>query len=517
MALAVAVALLAGCQVAQPSPSPVASPAAVAATPRSTSSVATFAATDCPDGVTVVIVVVPTCGYLTVPERRDRSDGPMISIFVVRIEPPDGVEAGDPMVVVGESLGGQLEYGGLAPMAQRTGRVIYLVDRRGTGFSEPNLGCREIEAAGQAARGHATRDEANRPIIEAIRACRERLVGSGIDPSAYDLEASALDIEDLRVALGLEPWNVIAFGSASRLALEVGRVAPDGVRTIVLDSPVLPQGPDTMFNAAAARSALEELEASCEAEPACRDAYPDVVRLIETTVAQLDREPLTATIAEPTTGAAETVVVDGTRLARALRSILASNGGRDIGQLLPSVRSAADGALGPDDPVLRRLGRDDGLCLGYVPECAAIVHGSLLTTICRDVIPFVDRDAVLAAGAGVPGMGGLFAANPYFDACAAWGVPPAPSRMTDPVSTELPILAMVGQFDPYTGPTEALATGLGAATVVEIPGQSYNVFGFNECPRLVRRGWLDDPGAPLETACFESMPGVRPLVDTVSP
>jgi hypothetical protein len=79
---------------------------------------------------------------------------------------------------------------------------------------------------------------------------------------------------------------------------------------------------------------------------------------------------------------------------------------------------------------------------------------------------------------------------------------------------------MIGQFDPFSGPIDVIEAGLAGfsrATVVEVPGQSYNVFGFNECPRLVRAGWLDDPEAPLDTGCFAAMPAVRPLAELVSP
>ena len=84
------------------------------------------------------------------------------------------------------------------------------------------------------------------------------------------------------------------------------------------------------------------------------------------------------------------------------------------------------------------------------------------------------------------------------------------------MTSSIPMLAMTGQFDPFTGPStgiEAGAAALDRATFLEIPNQSYNVLGYDQCPRDIRRGWLDDPDAPLKTGCLADLPVVRALPD----
>ena len=93
-----------------------------------------FSESPCPSDVTAVILEEASCGYLTVPERRDRPDGTQIRLFVVRIDPP-GELSSDPMIVVGGELGNRHDYGSLAPMAARTHRQVYLLDQRGSGLS----------------------------------------------------------------------------------------------------------------------------------------------------------------------------------------------------------------------------------------------------------------------------------------------------------------------------------------------------------------------------------------------
>ena len=495
--------VLTACQPTVPSEvpaTPTATEEAVATAPSASS----FASVDCPDDVTVVMVLVPTCGYLTVPERRDVPGARSIRIFVVRLEPPGGVERSDPMVAVGEVLGGRIEYGGIAILASRTGRVVYIVDRRGTGLSEPVLGCPEITDASRMTLSLPSRDPAGLDILlDAVRTCRDRLVDSGVDIAAYGLRESALDVEALRVALGVEPWNVIAFGSASRLAIEIARQAPDGVRTVVLDSPVLPQGPDPMFASAATANAITQAGLACAAAAGCADAQPDFGAALDRAVRGLDDRPISIDMTSSTDGVPVAVLLDGVRFARGARNQLAAAGGAEVDGLLDTAADAAAGRVGPDNPVMPALTVHDALCIGYVPNCQRIVHGSLFATACAEVLPFVDPEEMLDAGRSVPGMAGLFETNPFFAACEVWDVPPDPT-VAEPIETAIPILVMVGRFDPFTGPAADLAraTGLRHAVVLEVGAHSYNVFGYNECPRQVRREWLDDPDHVPNSSCF---------------
>lgn len=503
-------ALMAGCSSASPSQSPRTSPSQSAGAPRLSAEPA-FETVDCPDEVAVVMVVVPACGYLSVPERHDEPSGNAIRIFVIRIEPAEGAGSGDAMVAVGETLGARIEYGGLAQLAQRTGRTAYVIDRRGTGLSEPRLDCPEVTAAAAAILSVPSRDVGASAALEAaVRACRSRLTEAGIDVSAYGLRQSALDIEALRVVLGLEPWNVIGFGSASRLAIEVGRLAPSGVRSIVLDSPVMPGGPDPMFAAGASAHAIAQLQEACGAEPECAASHPDLTAELQQAVLVLDADPVELEV-ELTPGQRSTLVVDGVRFGRAARNMLANHGGAEAHRVLTSLSAALEGGLTAEDPLVQLVVGADPLCLGYVPTCVGIQHGSLLTTACGDVLPFIDREAAITAGMDVPGMAGVFETNPFVVACDAWDVAPDP-RISDPIESAIPTLAMAGQFDPFTGPIatiEAAATGLSRALFLEVPNHAYNIFGYDECPRLVRREWLDNLDRAPETGCLAEVRTVQ--------
>ena len=73
-------------------------------------------------------------------------------VFLVRVHPPASPRR-QPIVVVGDDYAQGVDYVGGAPIAQRTGRVLYLLDQRGTGHSTPSLACPEVDDARAGGRG----------------------------------------------------------------------------------------------------------------------------------------------------------------------------------------------------------------------------------------------------------------------------------------------------------------------------------------------------------------------------
>ena len=49
------------------------------------------------------------------------------------------------------------------------------------------------------------------------------------------------DLTDLRHVLGIKQWNLHGVSYGTRLALSVMRDAPEGVRSVILDSPYPPE------------------------------------------------------------------------------------------------------------------------------------------------------------------------------------------------------------------------------------------------------------------------------------
>ena len=475
-----------------------------------------FAATPCPDDITANVVLAISCGYLTVLEDRAKPAGRTIELFVARFDPPGGTTTIDPLITMGD-LGGGLDYGGMAPSGPRTHRVLYLLDPRGIGHSKPSLDCPEVVAAGPDLAGFRLRAPARQTVLlGAVTACRDRLVNQGIDLAAYDIAASASDIEDLRLTFGIATWNINTNGSASRIAFEVARTFPAGLRSIVVDSPILPVPDFLTIGPVALDMAIAHMASACAGRPACAQRFPDLPAMIRDAVARLDANPLTldvtGTVDAIRLGHPIRVVMDGAALVRVIRFGLASGGGSGAARALATLAGVLDGKLSPTDSLVRALASDTGDCLGLLPICERPNVGATYSILCRDFVTQIDRSRLDASLDGRAAYADVFAPSPLLAPCAAWGVPPAAA----PAGASLggvPLLVLRGAFDPFSAPlTEVTAAAAGApnAYVVDIPNQSYNTLGYNECVRVVRNAWVDAPTSPpADTSCLAGIPALN--------
>ena len=470
-----------------------------------------FEAAPCPHDVSESVVYANSCGYLTTLEDRSKPSGRTVRLLVVRVDPPGGTTTPDPMIVVSDSsFGVQPDYGGLGGRAHR---VWYLLDPRGSGHSLPSLDCPEVEATSPTLVGLRLGDPAHATTLAgAVRACHDRLVGQGIDLAAYDVAAEAADIEDLRVALGIDRWNAIAYGVGSRVAFEEGLSFPGGLRTIVVDSPSLPT-PDLLTVAPAALDlAISRLAALCQASSACARRMPELAAAIAEAVARLDQKPLIldvdGTDRAKLVGHPIRVVVDGAGLLRWIRATLTDEEGRASLRIIVTVLRVIDGTVGPTDDLVVRLAGDTGDCLGILPSCSRVSLGAMYSIACRDLLPAVDQARVDRDLGGRQPYLELFSPGPLGVICPAWAVSPSPTAVGG-IGEAVPTLILRGSIDPFSAPPADLNDAIGSATDVhdlEIPNASYNVLSLG-CPRAIRDAWVDSPSAPpADTSCLAQVP-----------
>ena len=193
---------------------------------------------------------------------------------------------------------------------------MIVLEQRGTLKAEPLLACPELDSHLDIA---VTLAPTGPAVLAgesaAVEACRDRLVAEGWDLAAYDSTENAADVADLRVAMGIDEWNVYGVSYGTDLALQTLRDHPQGIRSVVLDSVVPPQVnliADAWPNAATAYRSLFD---ACAEQPACARAFPELENEFHSLVTELTDEPRTITATDPATGAPVDVVVDGYRLA----------------------------------------------------------------------------------------------------------------------------------------------------------------------------------------------------------
>lgn len=425
------------------------------------------------------------CGYVTVPEHRDRESGRTIelAVAIVHSHVPDSGE--DPVLFLSGGPGDSALID-IAPLwggsTIRERHDLILLDQRGTGYSRPALPCQPLDEPPPLYPPQADQ-AAERVRLATI--CLDAYREQGIDVTAYSTSESASDVEAVRQALGIDRWSLYGISYGTRLALEVVRTHGSTVAAAVLDSAYPPQVRPMEDASARFERALDATLEACRADAACADAYPGVGSRLSTIMSNGDAE---FDGNEPPVPAWYAAIV--------LNSMLYAEQG------IAAFPAVVDG-LERGNAMLIRQGHTNWLP-SVVEATATGMHYSVE---CRDRTFGVDEAAVAADRAAHTRYGSMEGVRIIIPVCAAWGTEaPSPVEL-EPVVSDVPTLLLVGAFDPVTPPAYAAETArtLSHGSVVELPGLGHAVT-FNPCGRQLRDAFLADPTAPLDRSCVEAMP-----------
>jgi pimeloyl-ACP methyl ester carboxylesterase len=516
----VVVALLTGCAAPTPGGSAHASPSTegpASAGPSKAAADAPFETIECPGDAVRGIALPVTCGYLMVAENRKAAAARQIRLLVVRVR-PEGETSPDPVIALGFDFPWTTNFPGVAGLATRVHREVIMLASRGDGRSDPSLVCTELEDTDPAL---GTNDPSSvvdlmsrDAFMAAVQACHDRLVSDGVDLSAYNLIESAADVEDLRVALGIDEYNLTTSGTSSRVAFEVLRRHSGHLRSVIFDTPSAPHV--DMFTEAivGTRASLAALSAACAVDVECAAAYPDPLEALAKAMARLAANPRHAT------GSGHDLLLDDVAILRWMRTHLAGDG---FAKVLAAIRQFAHG---PNASWANAAANDFGswpiLSHGYAEGAPWDVspgsfngdfsHGLQYSIACHDQLPYLDRDALIQATEEEPWYRKAYVDSPFPEICELWDVGTGDRSVMEPVVSSVPTLLLVGHFDPFGVPdlVREAAQSLDTSWVIEFPGHSHNVLGYGQgCARTIRNAWIDAPTSAPDTSCLPGIPPVR--------
>ena len=442
------------------------------------------------------------CGYLVVPENRDDPGGTQVRLHVAVFPAATATPAADPVVYLEGGPGGHalagLEFSfedRFAPFLDRSALIVF--DQRGVGFSTPSLSCPELRQLDIDLLDDIL-DPEERTVreIAAIEECRSRLTDSGVDVTQYNSRTNAADVADLRMALGLDEWNMYGISYGTRLALTVMRDDPSGVRSVILDSSVPLQTDLVSSIAGSADRAFDELFAACGESGACAATFPGLENTYHTLRNQLNGQAAQIEVTDFLSGDTYPAVLTGDDLTGLLFQSLYSE------QLIPVLPDVLSDAAAGDLTGLEQLASL------FFTNDRFISVGMYLSVQCNEEYPFSTVGAVEAAVAAHPDAAPLFPdIDGEFAECAAWGAGTADDIEDDPVVSNLPTLVMGGQFDPITPPSFGMdaAASLPNSFFFEYPGLGHGVSSAHPCPLSMVLAFLDDPTTEPDASCIASM------------
>lgn len=437
------------------------------------------------------------CGFVVVPERRDRPDGRRLRLAVAVLKSPAARSLRDPIIYLNGGPGGRsqpvmdmMKGWFFEDFAGRRDVIVY--DQRGIGASTPTLSCPDLEP--QESGPLPPQEEAQRYVEDAL-ACRDRLEARGVDLGAYGTAESAADVDDIRRALGYDTLNLYGSSYGTLLAQRVMRDLPRSVRSVVLDAVVAPEASFVVGLSANVSRSLRGVFTACAADARCAAEHPDLAGRFSRLAARLDAEPLSFR------AGGETMSVTGSTLVEALALMLYAT------DAIPLVPRLVDDVERGDLLLLRAL-------IGAGGEVSASVDtGVQLSVLCRDIVPRGRLEAVAAANLGaLPAVRRAIAPSQeaFFGVCERWGtVPDSSSRRA--VVSAIPTLILSGALDPVT-PTSyarAVARGLSRATLVEFPGGGHGQVAptaSGECAVAIMAAFLAEPARRLDASCAARFP-----------
>ncbi|MCU7820332.1 alpha/beta hydrolase [Kitasatospora sp. DSM 101779] len=450
------------------------------------------------------------CGFLEVPENRERHGGRTIRLAVAIIPASSAAPAAEPVVFMEGGPGG--DAFGSIPFLVGSGvnrdHDLIVMAQRGTLHAQPNLACPEIDRFTADAVGLVyDAPSTGRRLVRAAKACRDRLTADGVELSAYNTTENAADFADLRKALGVRQWNVYGYSYGTDLALTYLRLHPEGIRSAAIDSVAPPQIVSLPWTWDSAREGIGAIFAACAAQPACRSRYPDLPDVLTEQVRRLEAHPLRLAAQPPAGGDPVQVVLDG----GALVNLLVANAVKAV-----DVPAALD-ELAHGNP--ERFARAQAA--GATPVVGEFAHGLTQSVACSEWVPgFSEADVLKAGRRAFPGWPDTVLAQapqlPFeHDVCRVWNVPDRTAVQRVATRSKVPTLILSGTFDAKTGASWGRYTArtLPRSTAVLIPGIGHWVVPQSPCAQSVLASFLASPTAP-DTACVA---GLAPQPFTITP
>lgn len=467
-----------------------------------------FSSTECPFTLPEGLVEGQDveCGMLSVPEDRENPQQRTLQLAVAIFHPKGGASQPDPVIyLVGgpgasvfKMLASSFEVV-FSPMLE-AGRDLVLFDQRGVGYSVPALDCPEatqlgLELLDWKMDGQLlTNSEMDALFDQAFRSCYDQLSFIA-DLGMYNTLSSAADVNDLRIALDYEKVNLWGSSYGTRLALEVMRVYPEGIRSVILDAVYPPEADMYLDTPSSLDRSLTMLADACAADPACDSAYPDLRTVFFQAVADLESEPVSLTVTDPETYQVRSMLFDGDTLFGLVFTLLYE------AQALPFLPWLIYNAYSGELDILGRI-------YGQVLAMSEVSsRGMTFSVQCHEEISFStqeDFEAVLQEYPDLaPYLEESIVGGWGYEVCDFWDAGHAKSQENEPVSSDLPALILQGDFDPITPPdwSRNASETLTNSHYFLFPNSSHGSLN-SECAWGMAVAFLQDPGLSPDAACI---------------
>ena len=299
-----------------------------------------------------------------------------------------------------------------------------------------------------------------------------------------------MNLEAVRAALGYDKVNLYGVSYGSRVALVYLRSHPERVRSAALHGVVPTDAKAPLHFAGDAQRSLDLLLAECEADAACRSAYPGLKDKLAAVEQRLAQAPAAVEIEDPKTKKRVKLTISRDLFNEELRWRLYGEGPSPIPEY---IQKASEGDFSKLAATLLRQRR-------AIASGAALSLGTWLSVTCAEDVPFIEPEEAQRLARGT--FLGTYRVDQQTRACSAWPRGEGPAGFADPVRSDVPVLLLSGERDPATPPryAEQVVRGLSRAQHVVFPRGAHA--GRSPCVRKVLGEFLVRGSAEgLDASC----------------
>ncbi len=426
------------------------------------------------------------CGILAVYEDQTQKTGRKIDLYIAVVPAVSKNPEPDPLFLLagGPGQAATETFPPLSSILERLhqNRAIVMVDQRGTGKSNP-LRCPTTAESGETPAITTPEQQ-----IENLKGCVAKI---GADTRLYTTAATVEDLDQVRAALGYEKVNLVGVSYGTRVAQAYQRQYPQHTRTVTLDS-VAPVdwelGPE---NSANAQHALNLVFERCTADPACREAFPNVAEEFRALLAGLEKQPAEVSLPHPTTGEITTMTLTSSSVATTIQVLsYTPESVALIPLLIHQTVSRADYSL---------MAAQYLIVVGQLDQ--SIDDGLYLSVLCAEDVPFYPDNPTPVASY-LPDHTAEMAKQ-----CAVWPSAQIADAFKQPVKSDVPTLLLSGEADPITPPTNAeqAANTLSNRINLVVPGIGHNVIYRGCVPKILENFIETGTTTGLDTACVQNI------------
>ncbi len=443
------------------------------------------------------------CGYLTVPENRAKEATRLIKLHVAIFSSKNPGTQPDPLVYLAGGPGSNaLEaslYNFRAFEPLLFNRDFIMLDQRGVGVSQPALDCPEyLELGVSWLSQNLDYAAASEQMTNILGQCSTWFKNNGIDVTAYNSTESAADLAALRVALGYEEWNLLGITYGARLAMTIMRDHPEGLRSVILDSPIPLEVDEYIQLPANAARAFDTLFQGCAEDDVCNSAFPNLSETLFNLVDRLNAAPIPLNVVHPLRNTTYIASFSGDDLLDVLYNAMYST---ELIRSLPRAIFTADQGL--YDTFAQLAGF-------FLIDRELQSHGMHYSVMCREELGFSTEDKFTQAVDEFSRLRGLFITHQAnYRVCNGWGAGIASPIETLPIVSDIPALILSGEYDPVTPPAygDQVASSLENSFFYTFPGTGHGVITSGTCAILLARSFLDNPEQTPDSSCLAGLTG----------